>query len=93
MTLDASPAVVSCSDIFANGGGNALPAGAVDGGGNFSLDPLFCSTASGDYTLGASSPCLNDETCGQVGALGLGCGSTPVESTTWGRVKSRYLLK
>jgi predicted outer membrane repeat protein len=85
-----------CNDVWANGGGNELPANAVDTGGNFSLDPGFCGTfASLDLSVGGDSPCAPgnhpDETaCGQIGALGVGCGNVPVRSATWGRIKNLY---
>jgi hypothetical protein len=67
----------------------------TDLGGNFSADPLFCDLEGGDYTLDAASPCLPGQhpdgvECGRIGALGLGCGATPVETTTWGRIKGAY---
>jgi len=81
--IDAtSSATVACSDFFGNPDGNFagdLP-DQIGLNGNISVDPVFCDTLSGDYTLDGSSPCLpwsND--CGvQMGALGLGCGATPV---------------
>ena len=66
---------VSCSDIYGNAGGNYV--GIPDQtslNGNISADPLFCDTANGDFSLQASSPCSADSnTCGQIGALPVGC--------------------
>lgn len=65
-----------CNLQFGNGGGNALPIGAVDLGGNLVVDPLLC----GDGTSpSAASPCLpvnrvDIHDCGLIGALGQGCG-------------------
>ncbi len=46
--------------------------------GNISIDPLFCSPISGDLTLYAVSPCAeaNTGSCGQIGALPVGCGGS-----------------
>jgi hypothetical protein len=74
--------VVSCTDIFGNAGGDALC--GTDGGGNFSLDPLFCGTAGYEFNLTDGSPCVPGNPSGGVcdnewiGALGGGCGETPV---------------
>lgn len=69
--------VVTCSDIFGNGGGDWIGTIADQEGinGNFSIDPLFCDTASGDYQLSSFSPCLSQySSCGLlVGAFGAGC--------------------
>jgi hypothetical protein len=62
-------------------------------------DPMFCvdqpcgQWVAGDWTLNESSPCLpSNSPCGQlIGALGAGCGGpTPVEVTSWGRLKARF---
>jgi hypothetical protein len=91
-----SVVTAACNDTYANGGGNAFPANAVDAGGNFSLDPQFCGTvASLDVHLHNDSPCApgnhpGGADCGLIGALGVACGDVPVESTTWGRIKQMY---
>jgi hypothetical protein len=60
------------------------------------VDPLFCDPEAHDFTLQAGSPCLpeNSGICGQIGALGLGCGATAVgpdgERISWGAVKEQY---
>ena len=63
---------LTCCDIYGNAGGDELC--GVDGGGNFSADPLFCGEASGDLRLHPESPCLPDNnTCGVlIGAEGAG---------------------
>jgi len=65
---------VRCTDLWGNegGSGDALPDRFTDGGGNYSLDPLFCSAGDGDFTLSDDSPCLDRE-CGVAGAYGEGC--------------------
>jgi hypothetical protein len=58
-------------------------------------DPRFCGMLSGDLTLCSNSWALpgNNPWTVQMGAYGDGgCGEcdTPVEDTTWGRVKALY---
>jgi len=71
---------VGCTDAYGNTGGNGLPSGTVDDGGNFQLDPLFCARgAAPDYHLQSTSPCApgnhpQGAACGTIGALGVGCG-------------------
>jgi hypothetical protein len=67
---------------------------------NFEMDPQFCGgPGSGNYFIQSDSPCAPgnappplDEICGLrlIGALPVGCGTVPVEHTTWGRIKSMY---
>jgi hypothetical protein len=47
--------------------------------GNFSLDPLFCDTTIGDYTILANSPCApeNNSCSTLIGAYGVGCWEPP----------------
>ena len=49
------PTLTAC-DIFGNSAGDSVA--CVDGGGNFSQDPLFCDPADSDFRLCPSSPCL-----------------------------------
>ena len=53
-----NPAIL-CSNIFGNAAGDWVGCIADQAGinGNFSLDPLFCDTAAGDFHLAAASPC------------------------------------
>jgi len=79
---DSTPDV-HCCDFFGNVGGDwvgciAPQAGIQD---NFAADPLFCDRENGDFTLWEDSPCTVDNSppgCGLIGALGIGCGVTPV---------------
>jgi hypothetical protein len=67
-----------CTNLFGNAGGDwdtFCGAGEDTLNGNFSLDPLFCDAAAGDFHLDGSSPCLARPGCGLVGALGAGCGT------------------
>jgi len=63
---------------------NAVAAGVSD----LSVDPLFCGVDGGDVSLDAASPLLSVSGCGQIGALGVGCGETAtlVERFAAGRV-------
>jgi hypothetical protein len=84
---------VRCTNVFGNPGGDDFC--GQDLGGNFSADPLFCDFENGDYSLDRASPCLPGQhpsgaECGLVGALGQGCGITPVETASWGRIKDVY---
>ena len=80
--------------VFIPGGG--IPAGAVDNGGNFSADPLFCSKViPRDYHLEDGSPCApgnhpDGADCGVIGALPADCGGVSVETRTWGNIKAIY---
>jgi len=73
---------VSCSDIFGNGGGDwiGLFASQLDSNGNFSADPQFCDTATGEFTLMDISPCAaaNNECEELIGLLPVGCSGVPV---------------
>ncbi len=62
---------------------------------NFSADPQFCGAAGDNYFLQGDSPCAAGQSplgaqCGLVGALPVGCGTTPVEEKTWGAIKALY---
>jgi len=63
-----------CNDWFGNG------LGGVDGGtagpSDLSMDPLFCGADSADVRLDSGSPLVDASGCGQIGALGVGCGKT-----------------
>jgi hypothetical protein len=71
---------LSCTDIFGNPGGDWV--GCIDSfaviNGNLSADPLFCDTASGDFTIRSTSPCAPANTSCNVliGASGIGCYET-----------------
>ncbi len=80
---DASQPVLTCCDVFGNihgdyGGSVGDQTGQQ---GNIALDPLFCSSADGDYHLRSLSPCLpGNNACGvQMGVFGEGCVTTVVE--------------
>ena len=73
---DSANVVLSCCNIYGNGGGDWVDqiAGQANINGNFSADPLFCDTAVGDFGLSVFSPCLpQNNSCGAlIGALDLG---------------------
>jgi hypothetical protein len=91
-----STMALGCTDLYGNGGGDALPAGVIDNGGNFSADPMFCgSVESYDYELHGDSPCApgnhpDAAQCDLIGALPVGCGNVPVDFRTWGTIKAMY---
>jgi predicted outer membrane repeat protein len=95
-TKNYSMPAISCCCFFNNAGGDGLPAGAIDGGANFALDPEFCGIdGSGNYMLQSDSPCAPGNTpspaqCGQIGACPVGCQTTSTEEKTWGAIKARY---
>lgn len=81
-----NPVDWSCNDVWGNtlDGAPANYYGCDLTGvrGNISSDPLFCAPEDRDFTLHVSSPCLA-EPCGQMGALGAGCGINAVDEA-WG---------
>jgi len=87
---------VWCSDIYGNAGGDWVDCITGQGGinANMSEDPLFCGErdATAPFMLHSDSPCAADNSpCGLlVGALGVGCGSTPVDYRSWGGIKALY---
>jgi hypothetical protein len=64
---------------------------------NFQEFPQFCGTAdNGNLLLQSDSPCAPGNTpipipdCGLVGALPVGCATTPARNATWGGIKALY---
>ncbi len=54
-------------------------------------DPQFCGVyGSRDWSLQVDSPCLDDPTCGRIGARGVGCGVVESRKESWGGLRSRY---
>jgi hypothetical protein len=68
---------ISCTDIYGNDGGDwtGLISVFADSNGNFSLNPDFCDTANGDFTISSISPCAPDYNaeCGLIGVYGVNC--------------------
>lgn len=56
-------------------------------------DPEFCLDEPGRFEVAVSSPCLGTDSlpgCGVLGGLVSGCPDTPVQPTSWGRIKARF---
>lgn len=56
-------------------------------------NPEFCLDEPGRFEVATGSPCLGTDSlpgCGVLAGLVGGCPGTPVERTSWGRVKSRF---
>ena len=85
---------LSCCDVYGNAGGDWVGciAGLAGVDGNLCEDPLFCGAPDGDFSIDASSPCAaaSNPACGQIGALGVGCETTAVQSVSWGGIKARF---
>ena len=77
---------LGCNDWFGNDAG--ATSGVAKDSTDLSVDPMFCDVAGADVRLNSASPLLNVAGCGQIGALGVGCGVTPtlVQRFTAGRV-------
>jgi hypothetical protein len=75
--IDISRVVISCCDIFGNSDGDWTGGAEVliDSFGNLSMDPVFCDTSAGDYSLSSSSPCApaNNDCNMLIGSLTIGC--------------------
>jgi hypothetical protein len=77
-TSGADVVNISCSDVWGNAGGNAVPG---TGTNNFSADPLFCDVSSGNFHIDDISPCAPGHHPGGVcaseliGAKPAGCNS------------------
>jgi hypothetical protein len=83
-----------CCDLYGNAGGDWVGSIASQHGsnGNIREDPLFCGPA--DFRLHCSSPCApfsppNPE-CDLIGAWPVGCGGSPVCTSTWGGIKAMF---
>lgn len=65
-----------CTDIYGNLGGDwiAIIQDQEQMNGNMHLNPFFCNSSAGDYSLAPASPCLSDPSCGQIGSEGAGTG-------------------
>jgi len=85
-----TPTVTNCI-VFGNAPGDSLCGDHHD---NAFLDPLFCNVLTGDLTLASNSPCLpgnpGNPADALVGALGEGCTLSPVQPSSWGRIKCLY---
>ncbi len=85
---------VLCCDVYGNTGGNydgVIIPDQTGINGNISEDPIFCDMPADDFTIEAHSPGLpaNNDCQVRMGAFDLGC-NTPVEASSWSRVKALY---
>ena len=71
------PHRIECSDAFGNPGGNWTggASGLGDTLGNFSLNPIFCDTAAGDFHISSTSSCAPAyNSCAMlIGRYGISC--------------------
>jgi len=67
-----SGATLACSDVYGNAGGDWVGCIATQAevSGNFEEDPEFVDAPGGDFHLLWTSPCIDADGCGLVGALG-----------------------
>jgi hypothetical protein len=94
--LGASP-TIECNDIFDTDYPYHNECTDQTGiNGNISVDPEFCGAWDTiDYRLQSDSPCApgnhpDGYDCGQIGAKGVGCSTTPTKKSSWGAVKALY---
>ena len=92
--------IIFCSEVCGNGEyvinswGNIVLAPACVTG-YFQADPQFCGAwGEENFFLQSDSPCApgnpENQWCGQIGPLPVGCGAVPVESRSWGAIKHMY---
>jgi hypothetical protein len=83
-----SPHTGDCNVFWSNAAGDYTD--YTPGPRDRVADPEFCDMPGGDYTVRNTSPCApaNSLGCGQIGALGVGCGVIAVEAESWGEIKS-----
>jgi hypothetical protein len=82
---------ITHSIVYANAGGDSLPANHHD---NLFRDPLFCDPGSDDFAVCEDSPALAGYNPWglAVGSTSYGCPpcDTAVEASTWGVIKALY---
>ena len=71
---DGALVSLGCNDWFGNGLGDV--SGLVPDSTDLNVDPEFCAVDSSDVRLNAASPLLDLQSCGVIGAMGVGCGVT-----------------
>jgi hypothetical protein len=79
-----------CNIFWQNAAG--IGDGYTPGPTDREVDPAFCDVSSKDFTVAQDSPALpaHSNGCGQIGALGQGCGPVSVEARSWGSIKAEY---
>lgn len=89
----AVPAV-HCCNVFENAGGNYGGAISDQTGTNYNISstPKFCDAPGGDVSIYDDSPCAAENSpCGYlIGSADIGCFADPVESSSWGEIKSSF---
>ncbi len=90
-----SEANLVCCVVFGNTGGDWVDCLAGQDGQmwNLSVDPEFCASdpdTDRNWTIQSDSPCIPTDDCGYRGAWQEGCGTSPVEKSTWGQVKAHF---
>jgi hypothetical protein len=87
----ASGPITGCNIFWANSGGDFSSYGTwTPAPTDIFADPQFCDPLNDDLTLDSSSPGAPTGPCGQIGALGVACGSVSVESKSWGQIKGAF---
>ncbi len=90
-----------CNCFFENNGGNFTNYDNQTGtNGNFEQDPEFCGAEiggeilDGNFRLQSDSPCAPGNVLpgcvGPIGACDVGCGTSLVETGSWGQIKARF---
>jgi hypothetical protein len=86
---------IRCNDIWGNTFNSIVcSSGSVED--NIWANPLFCPEGTGSiYHISSTSPCAarNAGSCGQIGALGVGCLITAVEHISWTTMKRLYRFR
>lgn len=86
---------ISCCDFWLNFVGHT--SGCSDpfaSPSNVQSDPMICNWHAEAFGVASGSVCaagnLPTGCSGQIGAFGIGCAATPVESATWGKMRSLF---
>lgn len=90
-----------CNCFHDNDGGNfSNYDNQIGSNGNFQQDPEFCGSEvggeilDGNLSLQSDSPCAPGNVpggcTGLVGACGVACGTSLVETASWGKIKARF---
>jgi hypothetical protein len=78
----------SCCVFWDNPEGLGIELGDTDR----EIDPQFCDPENDDFTVSETSPCVEPGSlgCGQIGAFGIGCGTTAIDAESWGKIKAQF---
>jgi hypothetical protein len=88
--VNAAVLIGGCNVFWDNPDGEAI--GYTLAATDRIIDPQFCDSDSGDFTVTTISPCLPlySQGCGQIGARGWGCEPISVDAISWGKIKAAY---